>query len=100
MKNKRLIDQLFISNVFFVQNEIKVSRDNGKENPPFFCVSIPKKHFNRAVDRNRIRRRIKAALNNINLKANGNYLIVYKSLEIMSYQEIEKTLVDIFSLSN
>ena len=100
MKNKKLIDQLFRSSVFFVQNEIKVSRDNGKESPPFFCVSVPKKYFNRAVDRNKIRRRIKAALNNINLKANGNYLIVYKSLEIMPYQEIEKTLVDIFSLSN
>ena len=65
-----------------------------------FFVSTPRKIFPRAVDRNKIRRRIKAALNNINLKASGNYLIVYKSLEIMPYQEIEKTLVDIFSLSN
>ena len=100
LKNKKIIETLFRSNVFVVQNEIKVSRDNGKDNPPFFCVSVPKKHFSRAVDRNKIRRRIKAALRNINIKISGNYLVVYKGLTIMPYKEIEKTLTDIFVLSN
>ena len=100
MKNKKLIETLFKSNLFVVQNEIKVSRDNGKENPPFFCVSVSKKHFSRAVDRNKIRRRIKAALCNINIRLSGNYLVVYKSLNIMTYKEIEKTLTHIFILSN
>ena len=100
MKNKKLIETLFRSKVFVVQNEIKVSRDNGKESPPCFCVSVPKKHFSRAVDRNKIRRRIKAALRNINIKISGNYLVVYKSLNMMPYQEIKKTLTDIFTLSN
>ena len=100
LKNKKLIETLFKSNLFVVQNEIKVSRDNGKENPPFFCVSVPKKHFSRAVDRNKIRRRIKAALCNINIRLSGNYLVVYKSLYIMTYKEIERTLNHIFILSN
>tara|TARA_B100000963_G_scaffold352493_1_gene365728 strand:+ start:2366 stop:2686 length:321 start_codon:yes stop_codon:yes gene_type:complete len=100
LKNKKVIDQLFESNLFVVKNQIKVSRDNGKDNPPFFCVSVPKKCFKRAVDRNKIKRRIKAALHNLNIKAKGNYLIVYKSLNIMPYEEIEKTLTDIFDLSN
>ena len=100
MKNKRIIETLFRTNLFVVQNEIKVSKDNGKENPPFFCVSVPKKHFSRAVDRNKIRRRITAALRNINVKISGNYLVVYKRLNIMPYEEIEKTLTDIFVLSN
>ncbi len=100
MKNKKLIETLFRSKVFVVQNEITVSRDNGKETPPFFCVSVPKKYFSRAVDRNKIRRRIKTALRNINIKVSGNYLVVYKSLNIMPYKEIEKTLTDIFILSN
>ena len=99
LKNKKLIETLFKSNLFVVQNEIKVSRDNGEENPPFFCVSVPKKHFSRAVDRNKIRRRIKAALRNIKIKANGNYLVVYNSLDIMPYKEVEKTLGDIFNHS-
>ena len=99
MKNKKIIENLFRSTVSVVQNEIKVSRDNGKENPPCFCVSVPKKHFSRAVDRNKIRRRIKAALRNIKIKANGNYLVVYKSLDIMPYKEVEKTLGDIFNHS-
>ena len=100
MKNKKLIETLFKSNLFVVQNEIRVSRDNGKENPPFFCVSVPKKHFSRAVDRNKIRRRITAALRNINVTVSGNYLVVYKRLNIMPYEEIEKTLADILVLSN
>ncbi len=100
MKNKKIIENLYRSNVFVVQNDIKVSRDNGKENPPFFCVSVPKKHFSRAVDRNKIRRRITAALRNINVKVSGNYLVVYKRLNIMPYEEIEKTLTGILVLSN
>ena len=100
LKNKKLIETLFKSNLFVVQNEIKVSRDNGKESPPFFCVSVPKKYFSSAVDRNKIRRRIKAALRNINIKVSGNYLVVYKRLNIMPYKEIEKTLANIFVLSN
>ena len=100
LKNKKIIETLFRTNVFIVKNEIKVSKDNGKENPPFFCVSVPKKHFSRAVDRNKIKRRITSALRNINVKASGNYLVVYKRLNIMPYKEIEKTLTDIFVLSN
>ena len=100
LKNKKLIDLLFRSRLFVIQNEIKVSRDNGKEIPPFFCVSVPKKHFSRAVDRNKIRRRIKAALNNINIKIRGSYLIMYGNLKILSYQEIEKTLANIFKQAN
>ena len=99
MKNKKIIENLFTSTVSVVQNEIKVSGDNGKESPPSFCVSVPKKHFSRAVDRNKIRRRIKAALRNIKIKANGNYLVVYNSLDIMPYKEVEKTLGDIFNHS-
>ena len=100
MKNKETIENLFSFKVFVVQNEIKVIRDNGKEDPPFFCVSVPKKHFSRAVDRNKIKRRIKTALRNVKIKVRGNYLVVYKSLTIMPYKEIEKTLTDIFNLSS
>tara|TARA_B100000900_G_scaffold400845_1_gene404892 strand:- start:658 stop:960 length:303 start_codon:yes stop_codon:yes gene_type:complete len=100
LKNKKTIENLFSFKVFVVQNEIKVIRDNGKEDPPFFCVSVPKKHFSRAVDRNKIKRRIKTALRNVKIKVRGNYLVVYKSLTIMPYKEIEKTLTDIFNLSS
>ena len=95
-----MIDQLFRSKVFVVQNEIKVSRESGNEDPPFFCVSVPKKYFGRAVDRNKIRRRIKSALKNIDINLSGCFLITYNSLNMMSYQKIEKTLTDIFKISN
>ena len=99
MKNKKAIDGLFKSTKFVIRNEIKVSRDDGKDNPPFFCVSIPKRCFGRAVDRNKIKRRIRAALNNININISGNFLITYNNLNIMSYQKIEKTLTEIFKFS-
>lgn len=99
LKNKKIIDQLFGSKLFVVKNQIKVFRDNGKENPPFFCVSVPKKCFKRAVDRNKVKRRIKEALKNIKGNLNGNFLITYNSFNIMSYSKIEKTLSDIFRIS-
>ena len=99
LKNKKIIDQLFGSNLFVVKNQIKVFRDNGKENPPFFCVSVPKKCFKRAVDRNKVKRRIKGALKNIKGNLNGNFLITYNSFNIMSYSKIEKTLSDILRIS-
>lgn len=95
-----MIDRLFRSKVFVVQNEIKLSRDNGKENPPFFCVSVPKRCFARAVDRNKIKRRIKSALNSLKINVSGNFLITYNSFNVMSYRKIEKTLTDIFNVSN
>ena len=98
LKNRKLIDQLFGSKLFVVENQIKVCKDNGKENPPFFCVSVPKRCFKRAVDRNKVKRRIKSALNNIKINLNGNYLITYNSLNIMSYHKIEKTLTEIFKV--
>tara|TARA_B100000963_G_C22572906_1_gene646957 strand:+ start:286 stop:606 length:321 start_codon:yes stop_codon:yes gene_type:complete len=98
LKNKKIIDHLFVSKLFVVKNQIKVSRDKGKENPPYFCVSVPKKCFKRAVDRNKIKRRIKAALNNIKVNLNGNYLITYNNLDIMSYHKIEKTLTEILKV--
>ena len=98
LKNKTVIKQLFRSKSFVIQNEIKVSRVNGKHEPPFFCISVPKKFISRAVDRNKIRRRIKAALNCIESSVNGKFLITYNSLNIMSYQKIEKTITDIFKV--
>ena len=88
-----------MTKLFVVKNQIKVFRDNGKENPPFFCVSVPKKCFKRAVDRNKVKRRIKEALKNIKGNLNGNFLITYNSFNIMSYSKIEKTLSDIFRIS-
>ena len=81
-----------------VSTILNVCKDNGKENPPFFCVSVPKRCFKRAVDRNKVKRRIKSALNNIKINLNGNYLITYNSLNIMSYHKIEKTLTEIFKV--
>jgi len=100
LKNKKLIDQLFKSKAIVVKNEFRVSRINGNEDPPFFCVSVPKKYFKRAVDRNKIKRRIKAALNNLETKVRGNYLVIYVGLDLMNTEKIKDTLNDIFNLSD
>ena len=77
-------------------NTLNLTQTQSNPNPNVSSILC----FKRAVDRNKIKRRIKAALHNLNINAKGNYLVIYKSLSIMPYKEIEKTLSDILNFSN
>ena len=60
-------------------------------------ISVPKRNFKRAVDRNLLKRRIREAyrLNKSILVDNEKLLIayIYTAKEILAYAEIEKKLV-------
>ena len=71
-----------------------------KRIPLFFVCLFQRNIFLVLLIEIKLEEGLQAALRNINIKVSGNYLVVYKRLNIMPYKEIEKTLTDIFVLSN
>lgn len=103
-----------------LRNDIQNVIDSGRKNLayPFFvnyivkdtqtgeatkiAISVPKRNFKRAVDRNLLKRRIREAyrhhkhnLNDIVHKENKtvNAIIVYVSKEKLTYRQIEKGII-------
>lgn len=112
LKSKKSIDLLFevgkhisifpLRQVYILQDLPKGQRES------LFAVSVPKKSFKRAVDRNRIKRLIREAyrLNCLPLKekllADNKQLMVmyiYFGKEMPIYEDIEKTMIKIIERS-
>jgi len=116
LTNKKTFDQLFSSgksiSVFpFRLVWIEIKKDgrveewkNGKQ-PTFQClvgISVPKKSFARAVDRNTLKRRIREGYRKnkhllYEVLQNKNHaialMIIYTAKEQLPYSEIEKKMV-------
>ena len=105
LKSRKQITQLFSKNqhVFSYPFKYIFSLSNQcNETPVKLLISVPKRSFKHAVDRNRIKRLIREAYRK-------NKAIIYKQLqtqeteillgiiyvgkEIMTYQDIEKSLI-------
>lgn len=101
LKSKKTIDRLFARNneeilaLFSYPLKI-VALPGPAEGLPQILISVSKRHFKRAVDRNQIKRRIREAyrLNKELLVASGeapaSIAFVYVAKEILSYADIEK----------
>lgn len=67
-------------------------------------VSVPKKKFKKAVDRNLLKRRMREAfrLNQKNLKLKGklSIMFIYSSHEILPYSAIEKSIIALLDSLN
>ena len=78
-------------------------KDNGKEFNRIM-VSVPKKLFKRAVKRNLLKRRIRESYrkqkHDLNLKSGVDLLFMYSTKEILSYEEIYKTVGQIIRKIN
>ncbi len=105
--SKKCIDLLFKKGKTLFNHPLKViwlTNDFDSNYPSKLFVSVSKKKINKAVDRNKMKRRIKEAfrknkaffyeyLNNYDIKC---YLaILYVSNELCTYNKIEKKIISI-----
>ena len=78
-------------------------KNNGKEFNRIM-VSVPKKLFKRAVKRNLLKRRIRESYrkqkHDLNLKSGVDLLFMYSTKDILSYEEIYKTVGQIIRKIN
>lgn len=78
-------------------------KNNGKEFNRIM-VSVPKKLFKRAVKRNLLKRRIRESYrkqkHDLNFKNGVDLLFMYSTKEILSYEEIYKTVGQIIRKIN
>lgn len=78
-------------------------KNNGKEFNRIM-VSVPKKLFKRAVKRNLLKRRIRESYrkqkHDLNLKNGVDLLFMYSTKEVLSYEEIYKTVGQIIRKIN
>jgi ribonuclease P protein component len=106
LKSKKLIDQLFAKGRRIREGSLELiwlPAELSIEFPVILGVSVPKKRFQKAADRNRIKRRMREAyrLNKgivFDAISEGNkcaIMIVYQSGEELSYPDIEMRIIAI-----
>ena len=102
---KPLKDKKKIEDIFTIGHSVKSKglllkyHDFCDGEPVSFGVSVPKKLFSSAVKRNLIKRRVREQLKTlgfINLTSLGiSFFIIYTSKEILSSEDIKKSLKDL-----
>jgi ribonuclease P protein component len=103
LKKKKRIDRLFLEGQRKLFYPVLLYYQTYQpENIPYHqvLISVPKKHFKHAVDRNRIRRRIREAYRKHKARLYNNYTglpfllgYLYISKTVSTYTEIEKSVV-------
>ena len=99
LKSKNTLDALF-SNKNGRNTKSLVLKVLKKENALFLFagVSVPKKNFKNAVDRNRIKRQLRLGLKNIEHKLlfGGSCMLIYKGKKLPLTSEIIDETEDLF----
>ena len=108
LKSKKDIDTLFLTGKAFFVFPFKLfylmQSSSSADQPLLFGVSVPKKLFKRAVDRNKIKRRVRElyriAKPELSDHLSGNnkmlhIMFVYTNKEIMSSMELRPAMAEV-----
>ena len=102
LKGNKKIDFLFEKGVRFSSEFVRCVFLKQETDELFYVVSVPKKSFPRAVDRNKIKRRLKnimnAAVKKIPIKFQYSYLVIAKPTMLNNeFKLIKETLFQEFN---
>lgn len=106
IKSRKTIDQLFSEGKSWVQYPVKMLYIPSETEVNQAAFSVPKRNFKRAVDRNRIKRKLREAyrLNKYILSGstrNFSIFFIYLGKEKREYRQIEKSVKKLlFKLKN
>lgn len=104
LSSQKIIEELFTkgsSNYLYPFRIMMLGRNDESKCFPQVLITIPKKNFKKAVDRNRIRRQIREAYrkNKPGIFSEKNVIkpsymaIIYSAKEKIEYKELEKKLI-------
>jgi len=107
LSSLKIIEELFLkgSSIYLYPFRLIVMGQNDQNRDfPQILITVPKKNFKRAVDRNRLKRQIreayrknKSAIFNEKIAIMPLYLaIIYSAKEKIDYKELERKLILIF----
>ena len=100
LKGNKKIDFLFENGVRFSSDFVRCVFLKQETDELFYVVSVPKKSFPRAVDRNKIKRRLREILrkNDGVFKKNGFgwYMIIYTHSSFVDFDIFDKDVCSLF----
>lgn len=106
LKSRKKIDQLFISGQKAQKFPIRAMfiLNSEEENGVKISVSVPKRLFKKAVERNLLKRRMREAfrIHQFKLKTKGNLeiMFIYTSPQIQDFSKIETSMLSLIDYLN
>ena len=96
IKDKKKIAALFEKGRAINSKNISVRAFDLQDEVPGYVVSVPKKNFPLAVNRNLIKRRLRAALTDLPINNHKvSFFLIYISKKIIPGLELKKELTDL-----
>ena len=96
IKDKKKITALFEKGRVINGKNISIRALEHQDNTPGYVISVPKKNFPLAVNRNLIKRRLRAGLDDLSIDNHKlSLFLIYVSKEIISSLTLKKELTDL-----